>query len=614
MAHARVSLHDRRVVFDEAEDEATSFVPTMAGLRFTAQFSGGRKQSVDLTDYPISGIAAVAATILWEETQPGGAIRSPGVLDQITQSLSRLAEFLAIHRRGQTIRTVRDLVPADVDAFEDYLRRRYGATSNMPWIRLQALRQFLDLCLSRGHAGEAIRPRLAFVSKGGKRKSTPRDAYSPFVAQQLREGAKKDIMEAIERITVQGTAFIAEGRDPAVHGWQSPQNIAWHLAHRGLVGSAHNNIHNHFKNLSYRLSNVILYVHSGMDDLLPFMVLVSLETGLPIECVRALRKDCIRNERGGYADLCYIKRRRGIETEKVKSVRLDALFSPGWLVKTVLRLTEQTRNQIGAELHDKLFIGWSQTKGLTVCTASNTGKLKNSVVERFTERHGIVDDAGKPMHGFVPARLRKTAKSEHYIKVNGHLADAVDDNSKEVYIQHYAKIPALEPLHEATVAAGLQAALDAAYTPIVLDAEAEARMRADPAEAAVEWNRPQDQVAGVADGSADVWLAGCLDYRHSPYGEPDKVCPIPVWGCLECSNAVITSSKLPAILAFLDHILSKRQQMSLSTWSERFGRAHRRITEQILPRFPAREIAMAKAVAESDGHLVWLPAELTKAP
>lgn len=614
MNGGRVSLHDRRVVFDGAANETTAPVSAVAGLRFTAEFSGGRRRRVDLTGHPVGGIAAAAATVLWDAIQPGGAIRSPGHLDRTTSSLSRLADFLAVHPRGRAIQTMRDLVPADVDAFEDYLWQRYGATSRAVWSYLQAFRQFLELALRHGLAGEAVRPRLVFVSKNGKGKGTPLDAYSPFVAHQLREAAKKDIEEAIERITVQGAAFIAKGQDPAVHGWQSPHNVAWHLAHRGLVGSMDYSIHNSFSKLPYQFSHVVLYVHPGMDDLLPFLVLLSLETSLPIECVRALRKNCLRNERGGYVDLCYVKRRCGAETEKSKRVRTDAPFSPGWLVKAILRLTERTRAQVGEEIQDKLLIGWSRSRGLVAFTGASTGVSKNDPVQRFTKRHGLIDDAGKPMRNFVLARLRKTSKSEQYIKANGHLADAADDHSKRVHAQHYAKIPALAPLHEAIVAAGLQAALDAAYTPIILDAEAETRMRADPVGTAAKWSRPLDQVADVADGSADVWLAGCLDFRHSPHGELDKDCPTPVWGCLECGNAVITSSKLPAILAFLDHILAKRQRISLPAWSERFGRAHRRITEQILPCFPAREIAMAKAVAEADGHLVWLPAELTMAP
>lgn len=608
-----VSLHDRRATFDTVVD-SPSPRPGVAGLRFLATFSGGRKTTVNLTDHALPGIAAAAATILWEETQPGGALRSPGSVVQITESLSRLGDFLAEYERGSAIASVADLLPEDIDRFEDYLRRRYGAETRMPWIRLQALRQFLEMALRHGYTGDHIRPRLAFVSRGGKGKQKPRDAYSPFIASQMREGAKKDIEATIERMTVTGAAFIARGLDPAEHGWRSPHNIGWHLAHRGLVTTRDHNIPNVFIKLSYQFTDVVSYVHLGSDDVLAFMVALSLGTGLPIECVRSLQADCLRNEKGGYADLLYVKRRRGVDTEARKRVKVDTRFSPGWLIRIVLRLTHWTRTQADAETATHLFIGYVPRFGLTSIVVKNTGPAKNDPVSRFTARHGVVDDNGQPMDGFVLARLRKTFKGEQYIKAHGHLADVADDHSKGVMALHYANIPSLVPLHEATIADGLQAALDAAFVPIVLDADGEDRLRTDQRGLADEWGRPEEQVAAVADGRADVWMAGCLDFHHSPHGNPDRPCPSPVWGCLECSNAVITASKLPAILAFLNHILGKRQQMNMAAWTGRFGRAHYRITQQILPRFPEREIVMAKAVAEAEEHLLWLPAELTLAP
>ena len=51
--------------------------------------------------------------------------------------------------------------------------------------------------------------------------------------------------------------------------------------------------------------------------------------------------------------------------------------------------------------------------------------------------------------------------------------------------------------------------------------------------------------------------------------------------------------------------------MDLRAWAARFAVAYHRITKDILPRFPDREILLAKAVAAAEGDLVWLPAELT---
>jgi hypothetical protein len=74
---------------------------------------------------------------------------------------------------------------------------------------------------------------------------------------------------------------------------------------------------------------------------------------------------------------------------------------------------------------------------------------------------------------------------------------------------------------------------------------------------------------------------------------------------------VITSSKLPALLAFLNHMLERRQQMNLDAWTGRYGAAYWRITRNILPRFPEAEIIVARSIVESEGDLIWLPAELT---
>jgi hypothetical protein len=47
-------------------------------------------------------------------------------------------------------------------------------------------------------------------------------------------------------------------------------------------------------------------------------------------------------------------------------------------------------------------------------------------------------------------------------------------------------------------------------------------------------------------------LASCIGFYDSPFGTKGKACPVPFWGCLECRNAVITSRKLPALIATVE--------------------------------------------------------------
>ena len=53
-------------------------------------------------------------------------------------------------------------------------------------------------------------------------------------------------------------------------------------------------------------------------------------------------------------------------------------------------------------------------------------------------------------------------------------------HTPEVAARHYADVPALRPLHEATVADAFRAAANLARSPIILTAEQEAAWRTDP--------------------------------------------------------------------------------------------------------------------------------------
>ena len=72
---------------------------------------------------------------------------------------------------------------------------------------------------------------------------------------------------------------------------------------------------------------------------------------------------------------------------------------------------------------------------------------------------------------------------------------------------------------------------------------------------------------------------------------------------------MITARKLPALLSFLTFIRAQRQTLTEHDWTTKFGRVHRRIADQILPRFSDAEIEQARQVAASDPALIYLPPE-----
>ena len=73
---------------------------------------------------------------------------------------------------------------------------------------------------------------------------------------------------------------------------------------------------------------------------------------------------------------------------------------------------------------------------------------------------------------------------------------------------------------------------------------------------------PPAEVIAFLDGAQDLWLASCSGFYASPFGKKGQACPVPFWGCLDCGNAVITSRKLPSLIAFLEFMVAQRENSS----------------------------------------------------
>jgi hypothetical protein len=339
--------------------------------------------------------------------------------------------------------------------------------------------------------------------------------------------------------------------------------------------------------------------HLLAADLVPLMVLLSLDTGLEIEAIKDLRSDCLKNPAGGYVEIEYCKRRaRGAEWKRLR-VRDGASSAPGGLIRKVLQWTAPARSRLAADTLWSHF-AWGRLTPRVLATTQ--------LVVSWTERHGIRDEQGKPLRLNL-TRLRKTHKAAWYRRTGGQLERFAVGHSVAVAANHYADIPALRHIHEATVADAMTDALDAALHPCVLSSEQEAVIRADPDKVVGLPVSGQAAVNALLDGKQDVWLASCGGFYKSPFGAEGDACPSPFWGCLECSNAVITARKLPALLLFLSFIRTQRQVLSEVDWATKFSRVHGRIADQILPRFSAAEIEQARDIAASDPTLIYLPPE-----
>lgn len=563
------------------------------GLRFNIEARYGGTVEVDLVGEHPRPFALAFAGALRRQSELGGPL---GARSTIKQHLQAYLRFFAYLREHSTVKTPADLRADDIDGYEDFLASVGMTPIHRHTILAKAILALRSIDADQpGLLDEGVRRRLSYTSSQSAGRSRPRDAYSPFVARQLRDAARGDITRIfrrigkpldeddnypnLRRVTDEANArIVASGRlssaDPAF------KSLYFMRLRRGLpVSILSEDLHARF--------------HLRAMDIPPLLTFLSLETGLEIECCKALTVDCLQNPRPGTVEIAYVKRRaRGAEHKHIR-VRDGGIGTPGGLIRKLIEATAFTRQFVPSNcLWLYYYTGPTQLRAGI--------EHPHELVDRWTAGHGIVDDNGEPLR-LVLSRLRKTHKALWYLKTEGHMTRFAIGHTPEIAARHYADIPSLRPLHEATIAEAFSEVAAAAGPIVLVPAEEDSWRQCDATPEARE-NRD-----GILSGEQDVWLAACSGFDRSPFGDPGEPCPQPFWGCLECRNAVITARKLPAIIAFLRFIEEQRAGLSAADWAMKFGRAHARIAGQVLPAFPDSVVAAARREAEV--HPLYLPPE-----
>lgn len=610
----------RRLTFDGVAVPRPITVLPQAPLHFTLALEDGEQAVVDLSGLPDIPLAREMAAALAQLGAPSGTLKTAGTV----RTVVRASAFTVIPFWQQAfpgVSSVREMTPAQVDAYEAHLRQRYPAGSATWYQHLNTsvwvLRTASEIV---GGASEDLKERLAYASRARKPESTPLDAFSPYVRKQIRDACRTQMNAALRRLTVTGPARLANGTDPRAlppesAPWREPANVLWYLDRVGPVptasllaaGARVTDLR------KVKLESLPSRLYATSLDLYPFFVMLCLESALPPECVLGLRVTDLGEEDDGWATLHFIKRRAGPRAVQSRRVRTGGWATPGGLFKQVVRLTQALRRHYPSEA---LWIcipskprgdanGRGQALEMVPSTIASAARL-------MWAEHRVTLDDGSRLKSLDHRRLRKTGKAQRYIETDGQLEDFADDHTPQVAFQHYARVPRLAHLHEQTVAAGQQAALDAALGATVVLPEQEQEVRASPARALPVLGVPAEQAEPLLAGEQDVWLASCKDIRNSPYAKPGELCPASAWGCLPCRNAVITGRKLPNLIAFLNFLHGRRSTMEPADWRHTFGEAHARV-RTVLARFPEEMVIAARAIAESDETLIYLPIELRTA-
>lgn len=571
---------------------------TLDPRRFVIRCEDDREAVVDLRDWSRPGLAADMAMLFHEYVRRMGPTPIARTVRRRALHLRQFWTFL--DSRGVQAIALGEIDAALINDYERWLAQNGGG--------LVQQRHLLGIVIGLLRLAVEMRPgtltretvaRLTYVAHGEYGTSRPRDAYSSGVAQRLRDAARAQIEAARQRIVVgEALPAVPEGIEVGsrLHDHHAAV-IEWIVRHGQI--DTRNPVMKRFINLAIhwkqdcRLEPLHAGFHLCRLDLIAFIVLLSLETGMEMECLFRLKADCLRNPAKGYVEIEYFKRRaRGSEWKRLR-VRDGSSGTPGGLIRLAIALTERARRHLGT---DHLWALWT-IDGLRVPIDEAA-----QGVEAFVRHHGLVDDNGALLRLSL-SRLRKTNKAEWYRRTKGQLEHFAVGHSIGVAARHYAEIPALRHVHERTIADALGDALGAALKPTILLPVPDDD---EPGECG------PITVSGSAATASDeeLWLAKCGDFFASPFGSPGDACPTPFWGCLECENAVITARKLPALIAFQSFMAGRREALGADEWASKFGRAWLRIDRQILPAFPTRLVEAARIEAAAAGpELLYLPAE-----
>lgn len=478
---------------------------------------------------------------------------------------------------------------------------------------------------------------LEIPTKALRRVAADGDIAQPYSHNEeaaITTVCKREINRSLVRLAI-GREMLDKGADPRrprgfrqPYGeeWFMPENLIW-LADN-VVRGAHDHTRSDIQKF-YRyvknsvtikeapfghMTNLLTHLHPQMIDLIPFIILLSLRTGLNGSSILELKRNCLG---GVFGDMTFVRycKGRGRYEEMSRPFSHKGSLSPVGIIKTVLRITEPLRILAPETLKDNLWLTFAPdlksaviaptVSSLVIMVNTREGNRKQGKKIRkraagFMELHDIRDGHGKII-SFEFDRARKTHGTKEYLRKGNleHVSKKIFKhhglNGMQTTVLHYLANEATQHIHDQTIR-NLQDAVVAEAKQLKV-ITITPKTNEDVTILARQLSEPEEKINALFAGEQDVFIAQCRDFYNQPGGQPNTPCS-DAWACFGCPNGLWTSRILPRLVKFLWFMEDQRNLLHATDWEHKFSFPHTVITRDILPRFQARTVEWAKAEAQ----------------
>ena len=233
--------------------------------------------------------------------------------------------------------------------------------------------------------------------------------------------------------------------------------------------------------------------------------------------------------------------------------------------------------------------------------------------QRWVAKHGLTVDAIDDHTAAAPLRLefnrlKTSIEVRHTRQMGDHLPSSARTNSVPVLFTSYLRAdPTVIEWARGIVS---EALVDAEQSALAAHQRALEHSggslnvitdTAQPQNPQQVGTNPSEDASVAAEGQTDTAWTACVDHEHHPVS--GKPCRASFLDCFHCGNCLVSAKHLPRLLALLDALSVRRQQLSEHDWWQRYGPAWAAIRHDILARFTPAEIDLAAAAKPTDALL-----------